>query len=168
MDALYNQNIGLAYAAVQRTRRMYQPVDADDILSAAFLGLWDACRKYDPARDLKFSTYATSLIMGFIRHEVRKLYTVTGGRPKPPTYSLSSPLSEEETGTLGEIIPDHRPGPLAALLHQEEIQRAIVAFDNRSAWKKRHWPCHATREEIDALVAVKGNRYSSTLVSNPQ
>ena len=42
--------------------------DNDDVLTAAYLGLWEACQRFDPSRGFAFSTYATAWIRGKILH----------------------------------------------------------------------------------------------------
>ncbi|WP_249869763.1 FliA/WhiG family RNA polymerase sigma factor [Oceanobacillus saliphilus] len=47
-------------------------VSKDDIKSFGLLGLYDALKKFDPARDLKFDTYASFRIKGSIIDGLRK------------------------------------------------------------------------------------------------
>jgi RNA polymerase sigma factor for flagellar operon FliA len=47
-------------------------VSKDDILSAGLVGLYDALKKFEPARDLKFDTYASFRIRGSIMDGLRK------------------------------------------------------------------------------------------------
>ncbi|PXW92506.1 RNA polymerase sigma-28 (SigD/FliA/WhiG) subunit [Streptohalobacillus salinus] len=47
-------------------------VQRDDIKSLALLGLYDAIKKFEPARDLKFDTYASFRIRGAIIDGLRK------------------------------------------------------------------------------------------------
>jgi len=47
-------------------------VDKDDLKSFGFLGLYDAMKKFDPDRDLKFDTYASFRIRGAIMDGLRK------------------------------------------------------------------------------------------------
>ena len=48
-------------------------VDESDLVSYGLLGLIDAIERYDPARDVKFETYAISRIRGAIIDELRSM-----------------------------------------------------------------------------------------------
>ncbi|RDW17813.1 FliA/WhiG family RNA polymerase sigma factor [Oceanobacillus chungangensis] len=48
-------------------------VNKDDVKSLGLLGLYDALKKFDPSRDLKFDTYASFRIKGAILDGLRKL-----------------------------------------------------------------------------------------------
>jgi RNA polymerase sigma factor for flagellar operon FliA len=48
-------------------------IDLDDLVGWGMLGLIDAVEKFDPAQDIKFSTYATIRIRGAILDEIRSL-----------------------------------------------------------------------------------------------
>lgn len=47
-------------------------VNKDDITSAGLLGLYDALKKFEPRRDLKFDTYASFRIRGSVIDALRK------------------------------------------------------------------------------------------------
>lgn len=47
-------------------------VQKDDLTSLAYLGLFDAIKKFDPGRDLKFDTYASFRVRGSIIDGLRK------------------------------------------------------------------------------------------------
>lgn len=53
--------------------RIHWAVDLADLVHTGVLGLIDAARKYDPARGVKFSTYASLRIKGAILDELRNL-----------------------------------------------------------------------------------------------
>ncbi len=53
--------------------RIHWTVDLPDLVNTGILGLIDAVRKYDPARGVKFSTYASLRIKGAIIDELRNL-----------------------------------------------------------------------------------------------
>ena len=55
-----------AWRFQRRTRMEY-----DDLESAAFLGLLKACRRFDPTRGWRFSSYAVPAIKGELLHHVR-------------------------------------------------------------------------------------------------
>lgn len=46
--------------------------EIDDLVQAGFEGLVKAARRFDPQRQVKFSTFASHYIAGEIRHEIRR------------------------------------------------------------------------------------------------
>jgi len=59
--------------AMRMIRRLPPQVELDDLLHAGVTGLIDAAEKFDPARDIKFETYAEFRIRGAILDELRSL-----------------------------------------------------------------------------------------------
>lgn len=53
--------------------RLPRQVDLDDLISAGTLGLMDALKKYDPARNVQFKSYAQFRIRGAILDSLREL-----------------------------------------------------------------------------------------------
>lgn len=101
--------IGLKYA-----RRC--PGEADDIRAAALVGLCDAASRFDPARGLRFSTYAAQRIRGAILDHMREATSGGMGCPrgmmrrndKPEVKSLAAIATFSDNGsplTFAEIIP---------------------------------------------------------------
>lgn len=58
--------------AVKMARDLPASVDVDDLMSVGFIGLMDAAEKFDPARNVKFETYAEFRIRGAILDDLRK------------------------------------------------------------------------------------------------
>ncbi len=63
---------------VDRIARRYatrsgHAVSADDLWSAGALGLIDAARRFDPARDIRFETFAEHRVRGAIVDELRRM-----------------------------------------------------------------------------------------------
>jgi RNA polymerase sigma-B factor len=57
---------------VERLARRFSGVEAmEDLVQVGFIGLLNALSKYDPSAGVRFSTYATHLITGEIRHHLR-------------------------------------------------------------------------------------------------
>jgi len=120
-DEFIEKNMGLAQKIawgwmkyVQRNEDI--KFDIDDLLSIAYLGLIKAYQKFDPTKfsgmdggEIKFSTYAVSMIKGEIQKWIRdKGHTIRKSRDGEiiPTDSLDRPLSDDEgkTQTLGDKI----------------------------------------------------------------
>jgi len=78
-DAAARDDLVVKYMGVVRfvagRMAMHIPstVDLDDLIGWGVLGLLDAIEKFDPAQDIKFSTYATIRIRGAILDEIRSL-----------------------------------------------------------------------------------------------
>lgn len=77
-DRLAVENLAVAHGvAADVYRQVKGRVDYDDLLSGAFLGLLSAADKFDPARGVKFSTYAGSRCKGAAIDEVRRMHPHT-------------------------------------------------------------------------------------------
>ena len=72
-NRLVEENLGLVQRAVNKLlARLPAGVDTDNLLSAGTLGLVEAARKFDPARGIRFSTYAFARIRGAVLDELRR------------------------------------------------------------------------------------------------
>ena len=59
-------------STVERTARKFSGVEAfEDLVQVGYIGLLNALKKFDPLAGVKFSTYATHLIAGEIKHFLR-------------------------------------------------------------------------------------------------
>ncbi|MFQ5795903.1 MAG: sigma-70 family RNA polymerase sigma factor [Candidatus Bipolaricaulia bacterium] len=67
---IIEQNIGLVKSLAKRFLNSGEPYE--DLVQAGYIGLLNAIHNFDPDRGFKFSTYATHLIQGEIRHHIRK------------------------------------------------------------------------------------------------
>ena len=71
--ALIERYIPLARTLSRRVRMVDTPLaDADDLASAAFLGLIDAVDRFEPGRGVPFEAYASLRIRGAIIDELRR------------------------------------------------------------------------------------------------
>jgi RNA polymerase sigma factor for flagellar operon FliA len=71
---LVMQELPQVYYLASRIReRMPKNVELEDLVQAGVLGLIDACRSYDSAKDAQFSTFAKFRIRGAILDSLRKL-----------------------------------------------------------------------------------------------
>ena len=66
---MVEDNLPLAYFAVEKYYPKFDWLDPEEVLSACFLGLIYAARKYNPSRG-KFSTYAMKSMFRNIRREL--------------------------------------------------------------------------------------------------
>ena len=76
-----------------------QYVDKDDLVSNGFFGLLDAVEKYDPARGIKFETYAVARIRGAILDAIRAQdWVPTSLRQKAKQYEQTLAVLENKLG----------------------------------------------------------------------
>jgi RNA polymerase sigma factor for flagellar operon FliA len=61
------------YVAGKVSMGMPQSIEFDDLVSYGIFGLIDAINKYDPARGIKFKTYAMTRVRGAIFDELRSI-----------------------------------------------------------------------------------------------
>jgi len=109
------ENKGLIWFIIQR-RFSFLLADADrlaDAYSAAYIALLRAAENFDPARGVKFGSYASDCIQGKI------LQSLTDGKKaqRLPTVSLDMPLGEDG-GRLEDVTAD----PQAVLPEQSAVQ----------------------------------------------
>ncbi|MBU0595645.1 sigma-70 family RNA polymerase sigma factor, partial [Candidatus Bipolaricaulota bacterium] len=72
-NELVQRNIGLVKSIAAKSLASGEPLD--DLIQAGYIGLLNAAANFDLARNTRFSTYASYLIQGEIRHYVRDKHT---------------------------------------------------------------------------------------------
>lgn len=68
-EEIVKRNVGLVKSIALRFTHSGEPLD--DLIQAGYIGLLNAASNFDLAKDTRFSTYATYLIRGEIRHFIR-------------------------------------------------------------------------------------------------
>ncbi len=68
-EEIVNRNIGLVKSIALKFRSSGEPLD--DLIQAGYIGLLNAVSNFDLDRSNRFSTYASYLIQGEIRHYIR-------------------------------------------------------------------------------------------------
>ncbi len=91
----------------------------DDLVQAGYIGLLNAVTNFDLARNTLFSTYASYLIRGEIRHYIRDKHTTI--RIPQWIQALSRKVKEQEEAFFQEY---GRPPTLAELAERLEISEA--------------------------------------------
>jgi len=124
-DDLVTAHMGLAEYLARRFTNRGEPLD--DLVQVAALGLLKAVDRFDPARGLEFSTYATPTIVGELKRHFRdKGWAVRVPRRVQELHlrlaSVVGILSQElgRSPTIGEIAQ-------AAAVSEEEVLEAIEA-----------------------------------------
>jgi RNA polymerase sigma-B factor len=124
-DQLIEAHIGLAEYLARRFANRGEPLD--DLVQVASLGLVKAVERFDPARGLEFTTFATPTIVGELKRHFRdKGWAVRVPRRVQELHlrlgAVVSVLSQEHgrSPTIGEIAQ-------AAAVSEEEVLEAIEA-----------------------------------------
>lgn len=77
----------------------------DDLISLGFIGLYEALEKYDPARELKFETYASFRIRGSIIDGLRKEDWLPR-KTREKTKKLEKVIQKLEQKYLRQVTPE--------------------------------------------------------------
>ena len=72
-NEIVQRNVGLVKSIAAKFLPSGEPLD--DLIQAGYIGLLNAATNFDLARNTRFSTYASYLIQGEIRHFVRDKHT---------------------------------------------------------------------------------------------
>ena len=86
------------YVASQMSQRLPPSVEFNDLVAYGTLGLLDAIEKFDPARGVKFGTYAVNRIRGAVLDELRSLDWV------PRSVRTKARSIERVTTSLGNQL----------------------------------------------------------------
>jgi len=141
-ESLILEHVGLVRYIVGRVAvRLPDSVERDDLESAGIIGLIKAADRFEPGRDVKFATYASSLIRGEIMEllrakdwaprSVRKRYrqleeTVAtlqrqlGRQPSEQEISSAMRLSGEEYRDLLSVTSSMAVASLEELMEADE------------------------------------------------
>ena len=127
---LVERNIALPYVALRgMASRSNDVVTRDDLLQAGMMGLVEAARRYDPAQEAAFSTFAMLRIRGAMLDAIRQSDRTRvrwSGRRRAVVMSLERERTESG-GTLGDGLED----PVTGRVEEQGCARAMVA----GAWR---------------------------------
>ncbi len=107
LDELVRRNQNLLHHILKRFTYADEPYE--DLLQVANLGLIKAAQRYDAARGVRFSTYATAIIDGELRHHLRDSLLLRQPRWVKKVYADIQARSAELMHKLG------RPATVAEL-----------------------------------------------------
>jgi RNA polymerase sigma-B factor len=107
LDELVRRNQRLLHHILKRFSYAQEPYE--DLLQVANLGLIKAAQRYDPAKGAKFSSYATALVDGELRHHLRDSLLMRQPRWVKKVYGDIQHKSNELMHALG------RPPDIAEL-----------------------------------------------------
>jgi len=157
--ALFGANRALAYAGVRDVlsryhRRLPPTLGPEDLETDALLGLWDACRWYNPSRGA-FSTYAHRAIHRRVRRALAGL-----ARHETP-LSLDAPGSPDDTATLGERLPSPEPEvweQVADQMERERVGQLMRSLPQRTARATLLWAHGCGPTEIGRELGISRQR----------
>ncbi len=152
-EEIVKRNVGLVKSIAIRFLTSGEPLD--DLIQAGYIGLLNAVSNFDLARSTRFSTYATYLIQGEIRHYIRDRHSPI--RIPQWVQSMNRRIKEaEETffkeegrpPTLSELAGslDLTETQLAALLRGRESMTYVSIDQERRSTDPN--PSPPTLEEV--------------------
>jgi RNA polymerase sigma-B factor len=115
LDEIVRRNQNLLHHILKRFSYASEPYE--DLLQVANLGLIKAARRFDPERGVRFSTYATAIVDGELRHHLRDALLIRQPRWVKKVYAEIQAKSNELMHKLGRT-PEI--GELAQALNIEE------------------------------------------------
>jgi len=118
LDELVRRNQNLLHHILKRFAYANEPYE--DLLQVANLGLIKAAQRFDPERGVKFSTYATALVDGELRHHLRDSLLMRQPRWVKKVYAQIQEKTNELIRTLG------RPPQLSELAEALNIQESGI------------------------------------------
>ncbi|MDD5219392.1 MAG: sigma-70 family RNA polymerase sigma factor, partial [Candidatus Bipolaricaulis sp.] len=139
-EEIVSRNIGLVKSIAAKFLSSGEPLD--DLIQAGYIGLLNAVANFDLARNTRFSTYATYLIQGEIRHFIRDKHAPI--RVPQWVQTMNRRIKEAEEAlfkehgrapTLAELAGslDLTTDQLAALLRgRESMTYVSIDRDRRS------------------------------------
>jgi len=139
-EEIVRHNVGLVKSIAVRFVHSGEPLD--DLIQAGYIGLLNAAANFDLAKGTRFSTYATHLIQGEIRHHIRDKHTTIRVPQWVQTMNRRIKEAEEtlfqEEGrppTLGELARrlDLTTEQVAALLRGRESMMYVSIDQERRA-----------------------------------
>ena len=128
-------------------------VDEGDLVSYGLLGLIGAIERYDPARDIKFETYAIARIKGAIIDELRALDWVPRS-VRSRAREIERAIAELES-KLGRSPTD---GEIAKRvgISQEELEESLTAISRSSiAALDELWTGSGEGEQVSLLDTIE-------------
>ena len=124
-EEIVNRNVGLVKAISLKFLTSGEPLD--DLIQAGYIGLLNAVTNFDLDRSNRFSTYASYLIQGEIRHYIRDKHSTI--RIPQWVQTMNRRIKEAEE----EIFQQQgRPPTLSELSTKVELQEEQVRMLLRS------------------------------------
>jgi len=122
---IVNRNVGLVKSIALKLLSSGEPLD--DLIQAGYIGLLNAVSNFDLDRSNRFSTYASYLIQGEIRHYIRDKHATI--RIPQWVQTMNRRIKEAEEDIFQQ---QGRPPTLSELAAKVELQEAQVRMLLRS------------------------------------
>jgi len=119
-EEIVRRNVGLVKSIALRFLHSGEPLD--DLIQAGYIGLLNAVANFDLAKETRFSTYATYLIRGEIRHYIRDKHSTI--RIPQWVQTMNRRIKETEEAIFQET---GRPPTLAELAHRLDLTEDQIA-----------------------------------------
>jgi len=119
-EEIVRRNVGLVKSAAVRFLSSGEPLD--DLIQAGYIGLLNAVANFDLARNTRFSTYASYLIQGEIRHYIRDKHSTI--RIPQWVQTMNRRVKEAEEAFFQQ---EGRPPTMAELASQLELTEEQLA-----------------------------------------
>jgi len=137
-EEIVERNIGLVKSIAAKFLSSGEPLD--DLIQAGYIGLLNAVANFDLARNTRFSTYASYLIQGEIRHYIRDKHATI--RIPQWVQTMNRRVKEAEEAffqregrapSLSELasLLDLKPEQLTALLRGRETMTYVSIDQER-------------------------------------
>ena len=151
-DQIFNANIKLVFSIVSKYKD-FKGVDIEEAQHFGFIGLVCAINHFDPAKNIKFSTYATRVITNEINNGLN-LFTGVIPIPKHLYKKVKS-----------ELIQEIKTSDLESLqLENETLENDIDSkIDKQIFWQMINQYC--TVDEIDILIKMYCSEHETKLVN---
>jgi RNA polymerase sigma factor (sigma-70 family) len=153
---LFEHNMGLARFMASKWIRRNLASRKEEIHQVALIGLWEAALAYDPARGVKFSTFAGvciySDILNFFRNERRH---------RVPTVSLDEPLAMGRRETSVTLLDT-----LAALDSTREVEdRELEQWTRENAPLVAEWALDGRMQKEIGRSIGRSQPHTSRLIA---
>jgi RNA polymerase sigma factor (sigma-70 family) len=116
-EEIVARNVGLVKSIALEFRNAGEPLD--DLIQAGYIGLLNAVANFDLSRNTRFSTYATYLIKGEIRHYIRDKHSMI--RIPQWVQAVNRRVKEEEEAFFQEA---GRPPSITELAERLDLSEA--------------------------------------------
>jgi len=153
LDELVLRNQNLLHHILKRFSYASEPYE--DLLQVANLGLIKAAQRFDPARGVRFSTYATAIVDGELRHHLRDSLLMRQPRWVKKLYHDIQEKSGELMHELGR--PATLPELSEALNVNEEGILEVMSLYARLDLHSRNEPF----DDQELLARVDASRVHS-------
>jgi RNA polymerase sigma-B factor len=110
-------------------REAREPGHVEDLMQVGRLALWQALDRYEPARGVRFTSYAVKIITGNLKHHYRdRVSTIRVPRPVQELAAQLPLIQEELTHRLGRQPTEGEIAEFAGV-PESEVREAARAGD---------------------------------------